>query len=102
VSPQVSTLDLVTGAHAILAADGELGSLAGRAAEAAGLPAVVTVLSPPLMRQLGAELIVVRPDQVVGAVLDSTHVLDPTEFLDTTMVMLGGRPGADETWTRSR
>ena len=42
VSPQVSTLDLVTGPHAILTADGELGARAGRAAAAAGLPATVT------------------------------------------------------------
>ena len=68
VSPQVSTLDLVTGAHAILTADAELGARAGRAAAAAGLPVTVTTLEPPLMRRLGAELIVVRPDQVVAAV----------------------------------
>jgi 2-polyprenyl-6-methoxyphenol hydroxylase-like FAD-dependent oxidoreductase len=124
VSPQVSTLDLVTGPHLILTADGELGSRAGRAAEAAGLPATVTLLSPPLMRQLGAELIVVRPDQVVAAVWpapgpveadqvvaagqpgetefpDPAGLLDPTEFLDPTMAMLCGRQGAEKTWTRS-
>ena len=121
VSPQVSTLDLVTGEHAILTADGELGARAGRAAAAAGLPVTVTTLERPLMRRLGAELIVVRPDQVVAAVwpppgperaaadgqpaeidrAGTTELIDTT-FLDTTMAMLGGRQGADTTWTRSR
>jgi hypothetical protein len=88
------------------------------------------VLSPPIMGQLGAELIVVRPDQVVAAVwprpgpvgadqavavgrpdetglpdptglLDPAELLDTAEFLDTTMAMLCGRQGADTTWTRS-
>jgi hypothetical protein len=67
VSPHVSTLDLVTGTHVILTADGELGALAGRAADAAGLPATVLRLEQPLMRRLGAELLIVRPDQVVAA-----------------------------------
>jgi 2-polyprenyl-6-methoxyphenol hydroxylase-like FAD-dependent oxidoreductase len=131
VSPELSTLDLITGPHLILAADRELGARAVRAAGAAGVPATVTVLSPPVMRQLGADLIVVRPDQVVAAVwprpgpvgsdrvvaagradatglpgptefLDTTELVDPTEFLDTTMAMLCGRQGADTTWTRSR
>jgi hypothetical protein len=105
VSPQVSTLDLVTGAHAILSADGELGARAGRAAAAAGLPVTVTTLEPALMRRLGAELIVVRPDQVVAAVWPTPAAdhgsLDPA-FLDTTMARLGGRQGAETTWTRSR
>ena len=121
VSPQVSTLDLVTGEHAILTADGELGARAGRAAAAAGLPVTVTTLERPLMRRLGAELIVVRPDQVVAAVwpppgperaaadgqpaetdrAGTTELIDTT-FLDTTMAMLGGRQGADTAWTRSR
>jgi 2-polyprenyl-6-methoxyphenol hydroxylase-like FAD-dependent oxidoreductase len=107
VSPQVSTLDLVTGAHAILTADGELGARAGRAAAAAGLPVTVTTLERALMRRLGAELIVVRPDQVVAAVWPASDAAgttgspDPT-FLDTTMAMLGGRQGAETTWTRSR
>jgi 2-polyprenyl-6-methoxyphenol hydroxylase-like FAD-dependent oxidoreductase len=104
VSAQVSTLDLITGPHAILTADGELGARADRAALAAGLPATVTVLAPALMRELGAELIVVRPDQVVSAVWSSSGPDQPaeTEFLDTTMAMLGGRQGADTTWTRWR
>jgi hypothetical protein len=42
------------------------------------------------------------PDRVVAA----DQAAEPasavtTEFLDTTMAMLGGRPGADKTWTRS-
>ena len=104
VSPQVSTLDLVTGAHAILAADGGLAARAGRAAAAAGLPVTVTTLEPALMRRLGAELIVVRPDQVVAAVWPAPGPDQPaeTEFLDTTAAMLGGRQGAETTWTRSR
>jgi len=101
VSPQVSTLDLVSGGHAILAADGELGARAGRAAAAAGLPVTVTTLEQALMRRLGAQLIVARPDQVVAAVWPAPAP-DSTEFLDTTMAMLGGRPGAETTWTRSR
>ena len=127
-SPQVSTLDLVTGAHAILTADAELGARACRAAAAAGLPVTVTTLERALMRRLGAELIVVRPDQVVAAVwpppgtghaagdakpadadadgAGRTGFPDPafveTTFLDTTMTMLGGRQGAGTTWTRSR
>jgi 2-polyprenyl-6-methoxyphenol hydroxylase-like FAD-dependent oxidoreductase len=107
VSPQVSTLDLITGAHAILTADGGLGARAGRAAAAAGLPVTVTTLERALMRRLGAELIVVRPDQVVAAVWPASDAAgttgspDPT-FLDTTMAMLGGRQGAETTWTRSR
>jgi 2-polyprenyl-6-methoxyphenol hydroxylase-like FAD-dependent oxidoreductase len=109
VSPGVSTLDLVTGAYLILTANGGLGARAGRAAAAAGLPVTVTTLERPLMRHLGAELIVVRPDQVVSAVWPppaSASAPGPdgpgeTEFLDTTMAMLGGRTGADQTWTRS-
>jgi FAD binding domain len=103
VSAQVSTLDLITGPHAILTADGELGARAGRAASAAGLPVTVTVLTPPVMGELGAELIVVRPDQVVAAVWPPSGPdrLAETEFLDTTMAMLGGRQGAETTWTRS-
>ena len=116
VSADVSTLDLVTGPHLIVTADGELAARAGRAAAAAGLPATTAVLSPPLMRRLGAELIVVRPDQVVAAVWPApapdrlvapdqpggTELPDPTEFLHTTMAMLCGRQGADTTWTSSR
>ncbi|HEY5018565.1 MAG TPA: FAD-dependent monooxygenase [Streptosporangiaceae bacterium] len=116
VSPQVSTLDLVTGPHLILTADRELGAQTERAASAAGLPVTVTVQLPPLMRRLGAELIVVRPDQVVAAVWPAPasgrvaaadqpaepDVAATAGFLDTTMAMLGGRQGADETWTRSR
>jgi hypothetical protein len=105
VSPQVSTLDLVTGAHAILTADAELGARAGQAAVAAGLPVTVTTLDQALMRRLGAELIVVRPDQVVAAVWPapgSDHGSPDATFLDTTMAMLGGRQGAETTWTRSR
>jgi 2-polyprenyl-6-methoxyphenol hydroxylase-like FAD-dependent oxidoreductase len=104
VSPQVSTLDLVAGAHAILTADGELGARAGRAAAAAGLPVTVTTLDRALMRRLGAELIVVRPDQVVAAVWPAPGPDRPaqTEFLDTTMTLVGGRQGAETTWTRSR
>jgi 2-polyprenyl-6-methoxyphenol hydroxylase-like FAD-dependent oxidoreductase len=105
VSAQVSTLDLVTGGHAILTADGELGARAGGAAAAAGLPVTVTTLERALMRRLGAELIVVRPDQVVAAVWPasaSDHGSPDTSFLDTTMAMLGGRQGAETTWTRSR
>jgi hypothetical protein len=103
VSPQVSTLDLVTGKHLILAADGALGVRAGRAAAAAGLPATVTRLEQPLMRRLGAELVVVRPDQVVAAVWPTPAPLQQgeTEFLDTTMAALCGRPGVETTWTRS-
>jgi len=100
VSSQVSTLDLVTGEHVILTADGELGARAGRAAEAAGLPATVTAVEPAVMRRLGAELLVVRPDQVVSAVWPppatghSDHPDNPIDFLDmtTTMAMLCGRP----------
>lgn len=95
VSAGVSTLDLVTGAHLILTADGGLGARAARAAEAAGLPATVARLEPPLMRHLGAELIFVRPDQVVSAVWPAPsspgHAGDPG-FLDTTVAMLCGRP----------
>ena len=105
MSPQVSTLDLVTGAHAILTADAELGARAGRAAAATGLPVTVTTLDQALMRSLGAELIVVRPDQVVAAVWPapgSDRGSPDATFLDTTMAMLGGRQGAETTWTRSR
>jgi 2-polyprenyl-6-methoxyphenol hydroxylase-like FAD-dependent oxidoreductase len=104
VSPGVSTLDLVTGEHLILTADGELGARAARAAAAAGLPATVTRLDQPLMRHLGAQLLVVRPDQVVSAVwpVDAAGQPNETEFLDTTMAMLCGRPGVETTWTRSR
>jgi 2-polyprenyl-6-methoxyphenol hydroxylase-like FAD-dependent oxidoreductase len=104
VSPQVSTLDLVTGAHAILTADSELGARAGRAAQAAGLPVTVSTLEAALMRRLGAELIVVRPDQVVAAVWPASgpdHGSPDTTFLDTTMAMLSGRQGAETRWTRS-
>jgi hypothetical protein len=103
VSPQVSTLDLVAGGHLVLTADRELGARAGRAATAAGLPATVTLVAQPLMRQLGAELIVVRPDQVVSAVWPgpAADQQSETEFLDTTMAMLCGRQGAETTWTRS-
>ncbi len=90
LSPQVSTLDLVTGTHVILTADGGLGARAGRAAEAAGLPATVVRLEQPLMRRLGAELLVVRPDQVVAAVWPAPA--PDHEFFDTTMAMLCGRP----------
>jgi hypothetical protein len=46
------------------------------------------------MRQLGAELIFVRPDQVVSAGWPAPSCGDPGEagFLDTTMAMLCGRP----------
>jgi 2-polyprenyl-6-methoxyphenol hydroxylase-like FAD-dependent oxidoreductase len=103
VSPQVSTLDLVTSSHVILTADGALGARAGRAAAAAGLPAAVTQLEQPLMRHLGAELVIVRPDQVVSAVWPTAPAdqQDETRFLDTTMAMLCGRPGVETTWTRS-
>jgi 2-polyprenyl-6-methoxyphenol hydroxylase-like FAD-dependent oxidoreductase len=103
VSPQVSTLDLVTDTHLILTADGGLGARAGRAAAAAGLPTTVTQLEQPLMRRLGAELLVVRPDQVVAAVWPGPAPGQPgeTEFLDTTMAMLCGRQGTETTWTRS-
>ena len=104
VSPQVSTLDLVVGGHLILTADGALGARAGRAAAAAGLPATVAQVGQPLMRRLGAELLVVRPDQVVSAVwpAPAPDQRDETEFLGTTMAMLCGRPGVETTWTRSR
>jgi 2-polyprenyl-6-methoxyphenol hydroxylase-like FAD-dependent oxidoreductase len=103
VSPQVSTLDLVTGQHLILAGDGVLGERAGRAAAAVGLPVTVTRLKPSLMRQLGTELLIVRPDQVVAAVwpAPAPGPPDETRFLDTTMAMLCGRQGAETTWTRS-
>ena len=91
VSPQVSTLDLVKGRHLILSADGALGVRAGRAAAAAGLPATATRLEPPLMRRLGAELLVVRPDHVVAAVWPAPGHQRETEFLDATMAMLCGR-----------
>jgi 2-polyprenyl-6-methoxyphenol hydroxylase-like FAD-dependent oxidoreductase len=108
VSPGASTLDLVTGAHVILTADRGLGARAGRAAAAAGLPVTVTTLERPLMRRLGAELIVVRPDQVVAAVwpapepdrvVAADQAAEPdsavtSEFLDATMAMLAGRPAA--------
>jgi len=97
VSPGVSTLDLITGGHLILTADSALGARAARAAAAAGLPATVTQLSEALMRGLGAELIVVRPDQVVSAVW---HVPDVHD-LDPTMAVLCGRPGVATTWKRS-
>jgi 2-polyprenyl-6-methoxyphenol hydroxylase-like FAD-dependent oxidoreductase len=104
VSPQVSTLDLVAGTHVMLTADGGLGERARRAAVVAGLPAAVARLEQPLMRHLGAELIVVRPDQVVAAVWPApgTGHRDETGFLDTTMAMLCGRQGAETTWTSSR
>ena len=103
VSAQVSTLDLVTTGHLILTADGELGARAGRAAAAAGLPVTVTTLDQPLMRRLGADLLVVRPDQVVSAVWPGAGAdqQGESEFLDTTMAMLCGRPGVETTWTRS-
>jgi FAD binding domain len=102
VSPQVSTLDLVTGDHVILTADGELGARAARAAEAAGLPATVTAVEQAVMRRLGAELLVVRPDQVVSAVwpppatghFERHGVIDS---LDTTMTMLCDRPRSGRT-----
>jgi 2-polyprenyl-6-methoxyphenol hydroxylase-like FAD-dependent oxidoreductase len=90
VSPGVSTLDLITGGHLILTADDALGARAGRAAAGAGLPASVRQVQRSLMRGLGAELIVVRPDQVVSAVWPSAPDLND---LDTTMAMLCGRPG---------
>jgi hypothetical protein len=94
VSAEVSTLDLVTGTHLILTADGGLGARAARAAEAAGLPATVTQLEQPLMRRLGAELLVVRPDQVVSAVwpVPSSGHAGEIDISDTTMAMLCGRP----------
>jgi 2-polyprenyl-6-methoxyphenol hydroxylase-like FAD-dependent oxidoreductase len=94
VSPRVSTLDLVTGTHLILAADGGLAARAGRAAEAAGLPATVAQLEQSLMRRLGAELLVVRPDQVVAAVwpVPAPDHQGEIHLLDTTMAMLCGRP----------
>jgi 2-polyprenyl-6-methoxyphenol hydroxylase-like FAD-dependent oxidoreductase len=103
VSARVSTLDLVTGGHLILTADGALGARAARAAAASGPPATVRQLEQPLMRQLGAELVVVRPDQVVAAVWPDPGPVrqDATAFLDTTMAMLCGRQGADTSWTRS-
>ena len=96
VSPRVSTLDLVTGTHLILAADGGLAARAGRAAEAAGLPATVAQLEQSLMRRLGAELLVVRPDQVVAAVwpVPAPGHQGEIHLLDTTMAMLCGRPGS--------
>jgi len=94
VSPRVSTLDLVTGTHLIVAADGGLAARAGRAAEAAGLPATVAQLEQSLMRRLGAELLVVRPDQVVAAVwpVPAPDHQGEIHLLDTTMAMLCGRP----------
>ena len=96
VSAQVSTLDLVTGTHLILTADRGLGARAGRAAQAAGLPATVLHLEPPLIRHLGAELLVVRPDQVVAAVwpVPAPDHQDETNFLNATMAMLCGLPGS--------
>jgi len=87
-------LDLVTGTHLILTADGGLGARAARAAEAVGLPATVAQLEQPLMRRLGAELLVVRPDQVVSAVwpVPSSGHAGEIDFSDTTMAMLCGRP----------
>jgi hypothetical protein len=104
VAPQVSTLDLVTDSYLILTADGALGARAAAAAAAAGLPATVTRLERPLMRGLGAELVIVRPDQVVSAIWPAPALEphDETEFLDTTMAMLCGRPGVETTWTKSR
>jgi hypothetical protein len=103
VSPEISTLDLVTGAHLILTADGGLGARAGRAAQAAGLPATVAQLEQPLMRRLGAELLVIRPDQVVAAAwpVPAPDHQNETGFLDATMAMLCGRPRSEMTWTRS-
>jgi hypothetical protein len=94
VSAEVSTLDLVTGTHLILTADGGLGARAACAAEAAGLPATVAQLEQPLMRRLGAELLVVRPDQVVSAVwpVPSSSHAGEIDLSDTTMAMLCGRP----------
>jgi 2-polyprenyl-6-methoxyphenol hydroxylase-like FAD-dependent oxidoreductase len=100
----VSTLDLVTGEHAILAASAELGARAAAAAATAGLPVTVTALDPTLMRALGADLLVVRPDQVVAAAWrPETGATDPptSTYLDPTMALLCGRQGADTTWTRS-
>jgi 2-polyprenyl-6-methoxyphenol hydroxylase-like FAD-dependent oxidoreductase len=104
VSPQLSTLDLVTGTHLILTADGGLGARAARAADAAGLPATVRQLEQPHMRRLGTELLFVRPDQVISAVWPepAPDQQGETELLDTTMAMLCGRPGAEAIWTRSR
>ncbi|HEY0932387.1 MAG TPA: FAD-dependent monooxygenase [Trebonia sp.] len=101
VAPGVSTLDLVTGPHLILAADGDLGARAARAAAAAGLPATVTRPGPPLMRQLGPELVIVRPDQVVAAVWPAPGQPDDPGSFDPTMATLCGRPGVEATWTRS-
>jgi hypothetical protein len=51
------------------------------------------------MRRLGAELLVVRPDQVVAAAWRAPSPDHPDhggeiDFLDTTMAMLCGRPGS--------
>ena len=79
---------------------------------------VVEPRSLPLMRRLGAEVLIVRPDQVVAAVwpppatdhfdhsdnssrfrhftrsdhFDHSDRTGETDFLDTTMAMLCGRP----------
>ena len=98
VSPQVSTLDLVTSRHLILTGDSALGVRAGRAAAAAGVPATVRRLEQAVMRRLGAELVIVRPDQVVAAVWPApppgraaSGEHPETEFLDKTMAMLCGK-----------
>ena len=43
MTPELSTLDLITGPHLILAADRELGARAVRAAGAAGVPATASI-----------------------------------------------------------
>lgn len=93
VSPEVSTLDLVTtGGYLIATADGTLGARASRAATDAGLPSTVALLEQPLMHSLGAELVIVRPDQVVSAVWRAPTLgpTDETEFLRFTSRMAVG------------
>ena len=60
----------------------------------------MTELAPPLMRRMGAGLVIVRPDQVVAATWPADQPGE-TEFLDQTMAVLCGQAGVKTTWTRS-
>lgn len=74
--PGVSTLDLAGPGYALLAAPStDLGALTD-AAEQVGLPFTEQRVSPDVMAVLGAEVVALRPDQIVGWAGPAT-VTDP-------------------------